>query len=298
MYFAVLGGRGRADAADLAARQRRLEDVRRVERAFRRARADQRMQLVDEHDDVRVLGQLLHDRLEALFELAAILGAGDDQRDVEGEDPLVGEEVRHVAVDDLLRQPFDDRGLADAGLADEDGVVLGPAAEDLLDALELGAAADQRVELVLHRRLGEVAAELGQQRRLLHARQRRLLVEERDDVLADRVQAHPLFHQDGRRDRALLAQDPEQQVLGPDVVVQQPIGLFGRELEHALGFRAERNLDRGRDLLAEHRAAFDFLADGFQGQVRSGEDPAGEALAFPNQAEQQVLGLNGDTTEL
>ena len=95
------------------------------------------MQLVDEDDDVRVVGQLLHDRLEALFELAAILGAGDDQRDVKREDPFVGEKVRHVAVDDLLRQPFDDRRLADAGLADEHGVVLRAAAEDLLHALEL-----------------------------------------------------------------------------------------------------------------------------------------------------------------
>ena len=159
-------------------------------------------------------------------------------------------------------------------------------------------AADQRIELVLHRRLGQVAAELGQQRRFLDAGQRRLFVEERHDVLADRVQAHPLFHQDGRGDRALLAEDPEQQVLGPDVVVQQPVGLFGRELQHALGFRAERNLDRGRDLLAEHRAPFDFLADGFQGQVRAREDAAGQPLALADQPEEQVLGLNGDAAEL
>ena len=165
----VLGGRRRADAADLAARERRLQDVGRVERAFGRAGADQRVQLVDEHDDVRVLGQLLHDRLEALFELAAVLRAGDDQRDVEREDALVGEEVRHVAVDDLLRQPFDDGGLADARLADEHGVVLRPAAEHLLHALELVVAPDERIEQVLHRRFGQVAAELGEQRRLLDA---------------------------------------------------------------------------------------------------------------------------------
>ena len=168
--LAVLGRRRRADAADLAARERRLQDVGGVERPFGRTRADQRVELVDEHDDVRVLGQLLHDRLEALFELAAILRAGDDQRDVERQDPLVGEEVRHVAVDDLLREPFDDRRLADAGLADQHRVVLGAAAEHLLDAFELVVAADQRIELVLHRRFGQVAAELGQQRRFLAAR--------------------------------------------------------------------------------------------------------------------------------
>ena len=166
----VLGGRRRADAADLAARQRRLEDIGGVERPFGRSRAHQRVQLVDEHDDVRVLGELLHDRLEALFELTAILRARDDQRDVEREDALVGEEVRHVAVDDLLREALDDRRLADARLADQHRVVLGAAAEHLLHALELVVAADQRVEQVLHRRFGQVAAELRQQRRLLHTR--------------------------------------------------------------------------------------------------------------------------------
>src|SRR3954471_21221280 len=172
--LAVLGRGRRADAADLAAAQRRLQDVRRVERAFGRSRADQRVQLVDEHDDVRVLGQFLHDRLEALFELAAVLGAGDDQRDVEGEDALVGEEVRHVAIDDLLREAFHDGRLADARLADQDGVVLGAPAEHLLDALDLDGPADQRVELVLHGRFREVAAELGEQRRLFHAGERGL----------------------------------------------------------------------------------------------------------------------------
>ena len=98
--------------------------------------------------------------------------------------------------------------------------------------------------------------------------------------------------------RALFAQDAEQQVLGADVVVQQPVGFLGGELQHALGFGAERNLDRGRDLLAEDRAAFDFLADVFEGEVRAREDPARQPFAFANQAEQEVLGLNRDAAEL
>jgi hypothetical protein len=53
-------------------------------------------------------------------------------------------------------------------------------------------------------------------------------------------------------------------VLGPDVVVQQPIGFFRGKLQYALGFRAEGDLDGGRDLLAEHRTTFDFLADAFE----------------------------------
>ena len=298
MYFAVLGGRRRADAANLAARERRLQDVGRVERALGRSGPDQRVQLVDEDDDVGVLGQFLHDRLEALFELAAVLGARHDQRDVERENALVGEEVRHVAAHDLLREALDDRGLADAGLADQDGVVLGAATEHLLHALDFHVARDEGVEAVLQRRLGEVAAELREQRRLLHARQRGLLVQQRHDVFADTVELHPLLHEDGRRHRALLAQDAQQQVLGADVVVQQAIGLFGRELEHALRLGAERDLDRRRHLLAEDGAPFDLLANRFEGEVRPREDPARQPLALADQAEEQVLGFDRNAPEL
>ncbi len=298
MYFRVLRRRRRADAADLAARERRLEDVGGVERSFGRAGPDERVQLVDEHDDVRVLGQFLHDRLEALFELTAILGARHDERDVQGEDPLVGQEMRDVAVDDLLREPFDDRRLADAGLPDEDGVVLRPPAEDLLHALDLDVPADERVELVLHRRVGQVAAELGEERRFLDAREGRLFVQERDDVLADGVEPHPLFHEDGRGDGPFLAQDAQEQVLGPDVVVQQPVGFLGGVLQDALGFGAERNLDRRRNLLPEHGAAFDFLANTFEREVGAGENTAGQSLPLANQPEKEMLGLNGDAAEL
>ena len=51
--LAVLVERGRADRLQLAAGERRLEDVGRVDRALGRAGADQRMQLVDEEDRSR-----------------------------------------------------------------------------------------------------------------------------------------------------------------------------------------------------------------------------------------------------
>ena len=53
--LAVLVERRRADAAQLAAREHRLEQVGGVDRAFGRAGADERVQLVDEQDD-RALG--------------------------------------------------------------------------------------------------------------------------------------------------------------------------------------------------------------------------------------------------
>ena len=48
--LAVLVERRRADAAQLAAREQRLQQVRGVDRALGRAGADDRVQLVDEED--------------------------------------------------------------------------------------------------------------------------------------------------------------------------------------------------------------------------------------------------------
>ena len=125
------------------------------------------MQLIDEDDGVLILHQLLHDGFEPLFELAAILGAGHDQRKIERQNALVGQERRHVALGDLLRQTFHNGGLAHARLADQHRIVLGAAAENLDHALQFVIAADQRIERIVHGGLGQVAGELRQQRTFL-----------------------------------------------------------------------------------------------------------------------------------
>ena len=78
---------------------------------------------------------------------------------VERHQPPVLEAVGHVAIGDAQRQPFGDRGLADAGLADQHRIVLGAAGEDLDGAADFLVAADHRIELAVARRLGEVAGE-------------------------------------------------------------------------------------------------------------------------------------------
>ena len=55
------------------------------------------------------------------------------------------------------REAFDDRRLADAGLADQDRIVLGAARQHLDRAADLLVAADDRVELAVARRLRKVA---------------------------------------------------------------------------------------------------------------------------------------------
>src|SRR5205823_6068639 len=92
----VLVERGRADRLELAAGKGGLEDGRGVDRALRGPGADEVVQLVDEQDDVAALRDLLHNLLQALLELPAVLGAGNKRSQVERVDLLVLQQLGHV----------------------------------------------------------------------------------------------------------------------------------------------------------------------------------------------------------
>src|SRR5207244_6272050 len=78
--LAVLVERRRADATQLPAGEHRLEHVPRVDRALRGARAHDRVQLVDEEDDLALARlDLLQHGLQPLLELTAVLGARDQR---------------------------------------------------------------------------------------------------------------------------------------------------------------------------------------------------------------------------
>ncbi len=159
--LAVLVERRRADRPQLAPRQHRLEHVRRVDGPLGRPGADDRVQLVDEEDDLagRRLDLGQH-RLQTLLELAAVLRAREQRADVERPDTLALQPLGNVARDDPLREALDDRRLADPRVADQDGVVLGAPGEHLDHAPDLLVAADHRVELSGLGQRGQVAAVL------------------------------------------------------------------------------------------------------------------------------------------
>jgi len=159
--LAVFVERGGADAVQLAAGEHGLEHVAGVHRAFGFAGADDGVKFVDEKEDAAVaLLDLLEHGFEALFELAAVLGAGDERAHVEGEDGLVLQPLGYVAAQDALGQALDDGGLADARLADEHGVVFRFTRKDADGAADFLVAADHGVEFALPRLGHEVDAVL------------------------------------------------------------------------------------------------------------------------------------------
>ena len=130
----------------------------RVHRAFGPARAHQVVQFVDEQNDLALGGlHLLQHGLQPFLELAAVLRSGDQRAEIERQKLLALQCLGHVAIDDAQRQAVDDGGLADAGLADQHGIVLGAARQHLDGAADFLVAPDHRIELALARQRGHVA---------------------------------------------------------------------------------------------------------------------------------------------
>jgi len=117
-------------------------------------------------------------------------------------------------------------------------------------------------------------------------------------ILADGGNAHPPLAQHSGGSRVLLAQKAEEDVLGADVVVEHPLRLLRGESEDALRIGREGDVHRGRDLLPVGRGILDLLANFLGGKLVLAEEAGGEPLALPDQAEQEVLGLDGGAPQL
>ena len=237
--------RGGADAVQFAARQRRLEQIGGVHGAIGLAGADQRVHLVDEQNDAAVRGgDLVQHGLQPLLEFAAIFGAGDQRAEIEREQLLVLQALRHVAVDDAQRETLDNRGLADAGLADQHRIVLGAAREHLDGAADFLVAADHRIELAVACGLREIARIFLQ--RVIGVLGRRTIrgapLAQRLDGGIEILRRHAGLAENLAGLAVLLQRKREQQALdGHETIAGFLAGLFGCG-ENAGGRRRQINL--------------------------------------------------------
>src|SRR5438132_1776548 len=248
--LAILVERGRADALQFAARQGRLQDVRRIDGTARRACPDEHMHFVDEQNALRLLDFVDH-ALQALFKLSAIDGAGHERADVQHQHALVQQILRHVAADDALCEALDDRRLANAWLANQRRIVLAAARQYLNDALDLVLASDDGVEQTFRSLCGDIGAQLVDERRIVLLLALTLLsgvgrclahLLQRERAQLVQVDAQRLQHIGG--DTIAFPYQPQQQVLGADIVMPHAARLVNGQLDDALGARRQADASK------------------------------------------------------
>ncbi len=98
-----------------------------------------------------MLLDFFHDLLQTLFEITAIAGSGQQKAHIERENGCSGQDGRYFAAGDFKRQTFGNCRFADTRLAHQQRIVLLAAAEHLDRALDLGLAANQRIDFALAR---------------------------------------------------------------------------------------------------------------------------------------------------
>ena len=159
--FLILVQRGGTYRAEIAPRQRRLQDVRCVHRAAGLACAYEGVNLINEEDDFAGgLRYLVDDTFQTLLKLALVLRTGDKSTHVKRVNLLVFQVLGHIAADDSVCQTLHNSGLSHTGLTDKDRVVLGAPAQDLQHPTNLVVSSDDGVEFALLRTLAEVDCKL------------------------------------------------------------------------------------------------------------------------------------------
>ncbi len=285
------------------------------------------MDLVDKEDHVRAVLQLVHHGLHAFLELASVLGARDQAGNVKRHDALAEEHAAHLALDDAQCQTFRDGRFAHAGLADQHGVVLLAAAEDLAHALDLLLPAHDGVQLAVLGHFGEVAAEVVQHRRLALAvagllspgaiaRTSAVVIivvgalgalglgawalgsgggavagEDRVHLVLHVLIVHIELVQGACGQVVLVLQHAQQHMFRVDLRAFEELGLEEGDLQHLLGLlhQGDLVLFRWADSAGRLHPGLYHFTQVLQVHVHVAEDLHGVAVAFADKAEQDVL---------
>ena len=305
-HAAVFLEGGRTDAAQLAVLQHGLDQVGRVHGATRgRTGTDDGVDFVHEQDRARFLLDLLDDRLQALFEVAAVLGAGHKRAQVERIDGGVLQDLGHLALDDAPGQALGQRGLAHAGFADVERVVLAAPAQHLDGALDFVVAADQRVDLALAGQFVEVGGELLERVALGFTALLALglgfgrglvlgAVADLGDAVGqviDHVQAGDfLLVEEIHRMRVLLAEDRHQHVGAGDLLLARGLHVVDGALQHPLETQGRLRIARVVGRKHRHGVGDDLPKPGGQARLvgPAGLEHAGGGRIV-QQRQQQVL---------
>jgi hypothetical protein len=237
--YSLRGRRG--NHSDFAAGQHRFEDLSRIGwRAERRSRADHRMRLVDEQNEVRPLLHLANDVLQSFLEHPAEHRSGDERVHLEADDLRVAESHRYgFRLElDAARESFRDCRLAHTWFTDQHrGIAPLAVAENFEDLPNLAIATEHRRDLVETGEQVQIRRCLLQIRREVETLSQAFLPQ--FEVATMRFkQRHEEFgsgavlSQDGRRHAACVFDEGDQQVAGFDALMARASGAIERQTAH------------------------------------------------------------------
>ena len=234
IFLELIEGRG-TDGAQLATCQGGLQDVGGIHRARRLTGSDERMNLVDEEQNLPLGGNhLLHHGLQSLLKLALILRTRNERTHIKRINRLRADIFRHIPVDDTAGYSLGNGRLTDTRLTHQDGVVLRATRENLQDATNLLITPDNGVEFALSCLLIEVDGILAERIPLLRGSRgidRRTLAEGADSLHQLLLARTLAFEQFGSR--TTLCDKGQQEVFDRGIFIAKRLRKIDRTLNRA-----------------------------------------------------------------
>ena len=149
----------RANTAQFAARQLRLQHIRRIRRTFRIARAHNGVQLVDKQNDLSLSRcDFLEKRLQPILKFAAILRSSNHRAQIHRHNPFVTQRIRYIPAHHATRQPLGNRRFTNAWLTDQHGIILCAPRQHLHHAANLIVPSNHRINFPFPSQSREVLA--------------------------------------------------------------------------------------------------------------------------------------------
>jgi len=116
--------------------------------------------------------------------------------------------------------------------------------------------------------------------------------EQVENFVADIFEFESEVHEDLSGNAFLFPQQPEQQMLGTDVVMIQVAGFIHRIFDHLLGAGSLREFAHGDHIRSGLDNFFDFDADFAEIDIEVFQDVGGNARAFLDESQQDVFGAD------
>lgn len=229
--------------------------------------------------------------LQALLELAPILGPGNQPRQIKCQHPAIAQTLGHLSLDDPLRQPLDHCRLADSGLSDQYRIVLGAPLQHLNRTADFLVATDDGIDIATFCPGGQILGISLQCLAFL------LGVRMVHPALAERVNrgtqlrfvcaagTHRLCQ------RVLAVKKYQQEQFGRNVRVAASLCRAVRQVQQALQVLRKTHFS---GLLGDARQRINAIAQLFpqagQVAVRLGQETSGRGILLIKQCQQYMLG--------
>ncbi len=293
--FAIFVDGGRTDRAQFAPRQWWLQHVRRVHRTFRRSRAHQRMQFVDEQNDLPVgFAHFLQHGLQSVLEFAAVFRSGHQRSKIERHNALRLQHFRHIAGHNSLRQSFHNRSFSHSRFANQHRIVLRAPRQNLHHAADFFVAPNHGIELSSPRKVRQIARILLQRSicRFRILRSHAMASANRRHRLQNRLMRSAFAYQQLPSGIAARSCNAQQDVLGGDVLVLQSLCFVKSALQNLIRSRAQVLLRHARNFRQPRNLLFNLARQPHGRHSELFQQRRNHAVALRRQRPKQVQRLD------